>query len=453
MRGFAHGEELAHVGGEVGGLAEFDVEFDETGEGGLVEGVAFGGVSENIAGLGFGSHALEAVGNGDEVFGADVGLFEEVLEESVGGDGIAQAVVGDGSQAVENRGITGRGAPVGVLREKLLRGVECPAVVLGHDVGFDGHEGGAFPVEVIGLAVIKNPSRKVGASGVGGEVSEGEQGFGVFGKVAEDFVNGGLDLGVVFFLVVNVEEIDAGTRTVGIGELAQDAGLAEFGFESGIPQVGDELTIDLLVSWSLLGEFAEGGEGKFALATLPGDAGVKQHAVAHVVEVVSFQNVLREIVVAAVIRGGGFGESDEAVGGSGVFIALEELVGERDDGVVLLLLEQEGENGFQVVGVSVRDVVGIDAGEECRLRIVGAAGEELELRQQEAAFAVGGRLRDAYAKIAYGGSVIAFADELLGLFDHVVAARDLIVGIDGGNEEEEHLGVTDFGEIPFVFDK
>lgn len=434
-------------------MAEFDVEFDEVGEGGLVEGVAFDGVGEDVASFGFGADGDEAVGDGDEVFGADVGLFEEVFEESVGWDGVADAVVGDGAKAVEDGGVAVGVGPVGVFGEELLGGVEGVSVVFGYDVGFDGHEGGAFPVEVVVFAVFHDAFGEVGASGVGGEVGEGEEGFGVFGEVAEDVVDVGADLFFVFFFVVNVEKVDAGAGAVGVGELAEDAGLAEFGFEVGVAEVGDELAVDFFVGGGLLGEFAEGGEGEFALAAFPCDAGVEEDAVAHEVEVVGFEGVFGEVVVAAVIRGGGFGEGDEAVGVGGFFVAFEELVGEGEDGVVLLLLEEEGEDGFEVVGVFGGDVVGVDAGEEGGLGVVRAAGEELELGEEEAAFAVVRGFGYTNAEVAGGGAVFAGADEFFGLFDHVVAPGDLVVGGNRGDKEEEHLGVADFFEAAFVFDK
>ena len=111
--------------GEFVDAIEIEVEFDEARERGLIERICDDGAGEGDAGVVGGVDVDEPLGDGEEVFGAEVGLVEIVRQEKTSGVGVVEAEVRDGEEAVERavdlsrRGATqaivdGFGQPVAV---------------------------------------------------------------------------------------------------------------------------------------------------------------------------------------------------------------------------------------------------------------------------------------------------------------------------------------------------
>jgi hypothetical protein len=123
--GFAHEEETAEVGGDGVGVAEFDIEFHEVGEGGLVKRIGLDGLGEHEAGLNAGTDGEEAIGDGDEIFRAHNGLIHEIGEKDATTFLVVEAVAGDGLEAVEDGGKAF--GPLGVGGKEQAHGVESLA--------------------------------------------------------------------------------------------------------------------------------------------------------------------------------------------------------------------------------------------------------------------------------------------------------------------------------------
>ncbi len=143
--GLAQAEKAGEMGGQGGSGAGVEFEPDKLGQGGLVERVGLDGAGQGGAGEFGGAEGLEAVGDGDEVVGAEILARQEVFEGEAGFVVAAETAEGDGLQAVDRGGeaAAGCGRLLGEAGEEGERGL----IFAGDEVGLRKQErgrGGVF---------------------------------------------------------------------------------------------------------------------------------------------------------------------------------------------------------------------------------------------------------------------------------------------------------------------
>lgn len=265
-RGLAHLEKAARVDGEFLEMAAGGLEADELREGELVEGIEGRGAFEEQARVSVVAEGGQALGDDAEIFGAEIGLGEEVLEVETGFVGAVEAEERDGLEAMEDGGEALGG--FGVEAGEGADGLETFGIAAGDEVGFGGHERECVGRPVLLGEMALESRSEIGVAGGGGEVGEGEEG----GLVAHEGAHVGLDVACesvgALARVVEVEEPDA--RSVGKGivgetergvklEFALLAELAANLVDEDVGFVGGEVALD---------EIAEPKQGEFAVAAL-----------------------------------------------------------------------------------------------------------------------------------------------------------------------------------------
>jgi hypothetical protein len=268
-RGLAHGEQVAEVRGEFVDAIEVEIEFDEAGEGGLIERIGGDGAEERPARLLVGVDVGQAVGDREKIFGAEIRLVEEVGEIEAGSVGVAGAVVGDRLQATKERDIAG--VPVGVFAQEIADGIERSLIVARNDQGFDDEEGVGFPRKAVGLGVIVEAAGKRDIAGVGRKVGEGEERRRVGREIAKQ--GGGFmrDTIVVAGTVVGTEQLDARTRKGRVGNLEGKAQTTRLVVQVVVGEMRGEFGVDFSVVGKFGDESAELKEGELVVAAFPTD--------------------------------------------------------------------------------------------------------------------------------------------------------------------------------------
>jgi hypothetical protein len=422
QRGAAHCQQTSDIGAELVGRCTFEVEFDEECERGLIAEIGGDGLGEHAAGLRFCPDGDEAIGDGREVCGAEVGLFEKmaqievsflVLSETVGGDGLEP--VDDGVVFLE---------PLGVGATEFADEIEGGAVFSSDDVGFGHDEPGGIGFEVTLLHVPVDAEGEGGVTMLGAEVREEVEGVAIIGEVADDRIDAVLELlGVVVELVI-LEQVDAGGGAVGIYQFAHECVLFDFGVLAEFAVEGDELGVEFLVAGKLAGVALESIECAIAMAAFPLDTGEEYAAVFGVKQFVVLDECLGGIVVPAVEVGSGGGNGDELVAAVDVRTGGEQLGGDAADFVVLLVLKEKTEEGFEIVVV----VLGVGQPfDESALCQFDAVNESEKLGEEEAAFGVlrGGSYADA--QMVDGLGPFLRGNLLLGLLDVEVATGGAVL--------------------------
>lgn len=369
-------------GGGLFGLVGVEVDADEEvsggGGGGVVGGQVEEELGEDVPGLldvgGFGTAGE------DDAFGqaflGEVGLVGvHVLEELKGalpGVEVSGMVGAEDGEGAGGPALIGMGSEVGVEEGFGLIGLVGGLVVEGH--------GGADDPGVLG------PFLESGLVGAGGafEVAGGLPALGVgeFGLVEVLDVGDDLfdDLAGLFFLVLFDEEGEEGEAGLEAGGLLVDhgleggaglVGLADFGEQAGLPEVGVEvlgLVLDDL-----------GGEGLGLVVVALAEGGLGEGAVegGHLFAVVGLEAVDIGLASELVV------EIDEAGEGDGSGVVAEGLfVG--GGGLFLFVLGFE-ELSLEEVGVSVLGVLDADVideapglGEPAFAGLIGFTGDGFE---------------------------------------------------------------------------
>jgi hypothetical protein len=132
-RKFAHPSEPAQAGRPCVGQAEFQVERDELGGGGLVERI--GGVGVGLAGFGSDADRGDLPGDGEQRLGAEAGSGEKTFQKKPRGGVVVQAEKGDGPEAVEQPAVAP--GPIGMCFEQFVCDGGCGPVVACRDRSLD----------------------------------------------------------------------------------------------------------------------------------------------------------------------------------------------------------------------------------------------------------------------------------------------------------------------------
>lgn len=335
-RGLAHRDEAREMRGEFVDAVEVEIEFDEPGECGLIEGIDGDGAHEGLAGGHGGVDLGEALRDREEILGAEVRLVEIICEEEAGRVEFAETEVGDGAKAVEH-GLEA-GGKVLVRAEERISGVEGAVKIASRDEGFDMEECVWLPGKIVGLRVIEQAASEPRIAGVGGEIGEGKERGRIGRKIAEKgvgFASGAFGSAGAMKVA---EQFDARAGQAGVGDLKREAVASRLVAQAGFAEAVDEFGMNLAVVGALGGEGPERNHGEFAIAAGPVDFRGKQAAVARVGERGDeIEEIFRLIEIAAKVARGGGGKCDEAVAFGRCGLAWKEGAGERDHPGVLLL--------------------------------------------------------------------------------------------------------------------